>query len=127
MKSFFKRIWTSIGSSTVSFVIIVLYVGLLIFSVVSLVSRNNHINVKSDQEKLSEIISDRFDDIDQFSFDGRALSLEEAETILYCWASGEDDISDEDLKEAIQVVLESTDMIRDLICGIDDIDLGQYD
>lgn len=77
---------------------------------------------KSDQEKLAEIVQDRFIDIDQFAFDDRALSLDEAEAYLYCWAEGED-VSDEELREAIYAVLESTDLIRELISEIDEIDV----
>lgn len=78
-----------------------------------------------DQKKLAEIVQDRFIDIDQFSFDGRTLSLSEAEACLYCWADNNSglEISDDELREAIWVVLESTDLIRELIAEIDEIDI----
>ena len=80
---------------------------------------------KTSQEKLAEIIQDRFTDIDQFALAGRTLSLDEAEAYLYCWADENSgmDISEDDLREAIWVVLESTDLIRELISEIDEIDL----
>ena len=94
---------------------------MLIVAVIALLS-SCYADKKTDQEKLAEIIQERFTDIDQFSFDGRALSLDEAEAYLYCWVSGEE-ISDEELREAIWVVLESTDLIRDLIFEIDEIEI----
>jgi hypothetical protein len=80
---------------------------------------------ESEQEKLAEIIQERFSDIDQFAFDDRTLSLDDAEAILYCWADKNSgmEISDDELREAIWAVLESTDLIRELISEIDEIDL----
>lgn len=74
---------------------------------------------RSEQEKLSEIVADRFLDIQQLGI-GHEMSLEEAEAILSCWASGED-ISDKELREAIYIVLDCNEEIRDLIFSIDEI------
>ena len=84
-------------------------------------------NTKTDQEKISRIVQDQFNDIDQMR-NGRSLSLDEAEACLYCWAdtSSGMEISEEELREAIWVVLESNDQIRDLINSIDEIDLDDY-
>ena len=78
-----------------------------------------------DQEELAEIVQDRFIDIDQFPSDGRKLSLTEAEAYLYCWADENSgiEVSDDELREAIFVVLESTDLIRELVAEIDEIDV----
>lgn len=78
-----------------------------------------------DQDKLAEIVQDRFIDIDQFPSDGRKLSLTEAEAYLYCWADENSgiEVSDDELREAIWVVLESTDLIRELVSEIDEIDV----
>lgn len=97
---------------------------LVVVIVLAVMLSSCSVNTKTDQEKLAEIVKDRFDEIDQHR-DGRTLSLDEAESYLYCWAdenSGEE-ISDDELREAIWVVLESTDLIRELISEIDEIDL----
>lgn len=114
MKELLKKVGCSIP--------IIIYVGLLVFSVITTMSSCNK---PTEQEKLAEIVQNRFNDIDQHSFDGRTMSLDEAESILYCWADENSgmDISDEELREAIWVVLESTDLIRDLISEIDEIDV----
>ena len=87
-----------------------------------------HSKAKTDQEVIVEYIQDRFVEIDQFRLDDRSLSLDEAEAYLYCWAfdGGFDDISPDELKEAISVVLACNDEVRDLISSIDDIDLDDY-
>lgn len=77
---------------------------------------------KTAQEKLAEIVQYRFIDIDQFAFDDRSMSLDDAEAILYCWAEGEE-VSDKKLREAIYAVLESTELIRDLIRNIENIEI----
>lgn len=83
--------------------------------------------VKTDQDIIAEYIQDRFFEIDQLR-DGRSLSLDEAEATLYCWAfdGGFDDISNDELKEAISIVLACNDEVRDLISSIDDIDCDDY-
>ena len=79
----------------------------------------------STEEKIAEIVQEAFIDIDQFPSEGRSLSLDDAEAVLYSWAEGEE-VTDAELKEAINVVLKSTDMIRDLISSIDEINLDLY-
>lgn len=81
---------------------------------------------KTTQQKIAEIVQEQFNYIDQLGFEGSSLSLDEAQAILYCWAENEEDISEKELKEAIYAVLESTDLIRDLIYDIDEIDLDMY-
>ena len=78
----------------------------------------------SDQEIIAEYVADRFNEIDQHRH-GKPLSLDEAETVLYCWAEGED-VTNARLQEAIYVVLECTDEIRDLIYNIDEIDTDEH-
>ena len=93
----------------------ILFVILLVSVCLSACSHEN----RSEQEKLSEIVADRFLDIQQLGI-GHEMSLEEAEAILSCWASGED-ISDKELREAIYIVLDCNEEIRDLIFSIDEI------
>ncbi len=87
-----------------------------------------HSKTKTDQEIIADYIQDRFFDIDQLRLEDRSLSLDEAEAYLYCWAfdGGFDDISHDELKEAISIVLACNDEVRDLISSIDDIDLDDY-
>lgn len=106
-------------------VLYVLVVVALIFALVYFSFFYTPKSTNTTQEKIASIVQDQFIDIDQFAFDGRSLSLDDAEAILYCWAEGED-VSDKDLKEAIRAVLESTDEIRYLIDHIDEIDLNDY-
>ena len=98
---------------------------LVAFAVLAMLLSSCRIDTKTDQEKLAEIVQDRFNDIDQFALKGRSLSLDDAEAYLYCWADKNSgmEISDEELIEAIWVVLESTDLIRELISEIDEIDV----
>ena len=86
-----------------------------------------HSKEKTDQEIIAEYVQERFFWIDQLR-EGRSLSLNEAEATLYCWAfdGGFDDVSHDELKEAISIVLDCNDEVRDLISSIDDIDLEDY-
>lgn len=97
---------------------------LVTFVVLAILLSSCRIDTKTDQDKLAEIVQDRFCEIDQHR-DGRTLSLDEAESVLYCWADKNSgmEISDEELREAIWVVLESTDLIRELISEIDEIEI----
>ena len=56
------------------------------------------------------------------------MSLTEAETILWCWADENSGvaISEDDLREAIWVVLEGHEDIRHLIYRIDELNLDDY-
>ena len=97
---------------------------LLVVVVLATMLSSCRVDKKTDQEKLAEIVQDRFSEIDQHR-DGRTLSLDEAESVLYCWADKNSgmEISDEELRKAIWVVLESTDLIRELISEIDEIEI----
>jgi hypothetical protein len=79
---------------------------------------------ETDQEKIAYIVQERYSDIYNFNFD-RSMSLEDAECYLYCWADENSgvEISEEELREAIWVVLESNEDIRELIYDIDEIDI----
>lgn len=87
-----------------------------------------HSTVKTDQEIIAEYIQYRFVEIDQFRLNDRSLSLDEAEAYLYCWAfdGGFEDMSPDELKEAISIVLACNDEVRDLIFSIDDIVCDDY-
>ena len=54
--------------------------------------------------------------------------MTEAETILWCWADENSGvaISEDDLREAIWVVLEGHEDIRHLIYRIDELNLDDY-
>ena len=86
-----------------------------------------HSKGKTDQEIIAEYVQERFFWIDQLR-EGRSLSLDEAEATLYCWAfdGGFDDISPDELKEAISIVLDCNDEVRELISSIDDINCDDY-
>ena len=86
-----------------------------------------HSKEKTDQEIIAEYVQDRFFWIDQLR-EGRSLSLDEAEATLYCWAfdGGFDYISPDELKEAISIVLDCNDEVRELISSIDDINCDDY-
>lgn len=81
-------------------------------------------HIKTNQERIAEIIQDQYIDIDQMR-NSRTLSLDEAEAVLWCWADKASgvDISEEKLREAIWIVLECNDEVRELIFSIDEIDL----
>ena len=83
---------------------------------------------KSEQQIIAEYVQHQFTDIDQFRLNGRSLSLEEAESVLYCWAydGGFNTVSQEELEEAIAIVLDCKEDIYDLIFSIDDIDCDEY-
>ena len=87
-----------------------------------------HHKAKTDQDIIAEYVQEHFIDIDQFCHDGRSLSLDDAESYLYCWAfdGGFDYVSYDELKEAISIVLACNDEVRDLVFSIDDIDLDDY-
>jgi len=85
-------------------------------------------NKKTNQDIIAEYVQNRFVEIDQHRTGGRKLSLDEAEAYLYCWAfdGGFKSVSQEELKEAIAVVLECNEEIQALVYEIDDIDLDDY-
>lgn len=98
---------------------------MLFFSIgLILTSFSSCVNVESDQEKIASIVQDQYLDIDQMR-NNRSLSLDEAETVLWCYAdtnSGEE-ISEDDLREAIWVVLECNEEVRELIYNIGEIEI----
>jgi hypothetical protein len=129
MKEFLKKVGCYIQA--------IIYIGALVFGVItSITSCSNkeepeelEVEITQDnlvnQKDLAKIVQDRFFEIDQYSFGGRSLSLDEAEAYLFCWADENSgmEVSEDELREAIWAVLESTDLIRELIAEIDEIDV----
>lgn len=77
---------------------------------------------KTIKEELYETIEFYYEDICGWQSEN-SMDLEDAETILWCYADENSgmDISEEELRKAIWVVLECNEEVRSLIYDVDDI------